>query len=41
MTKHVKYKGPQVVDDEVFAEIEGVLARLIRQRAPERLASVV
>jgi hypothetical protein len=39
MTKPVKYKGPQVLDDEEFAEIEGVLDLILPERLRERLSS--
>jgi hypothetical protein len=41
MTKPVKYKGPQVLDDEVFAEIEGELDLVLPERLRDRLSSCV
>jgi hypothetical protein len=41
MTKPVKYKGPQVVDDEVFAEIEGVLDLVLPEKLRDRISSGV
>lgn len=41
MTKPVKYKGPQVLDDEVFAEIEGELDLVLPETLRDRLSSCV
>lgn len=41
MMKSVKYKGPQVLDDEVFTEIEGELDLVLPEKLRDRLSSCV